>query len=203
MSFGGSQKDGRIGGDDLKLQEMRYDGDCGLACVAMMLEIPYEDLEREYFPDKPCHGMSDDVALKIMAEKGLRCVSLPYYIPTADRQMVVVASLNLPGHHHFVVLDEGQRVLDPSRKQKHTKTTLEVGWSRALVPVYSEDVLPHLIHEVNERLRFLQQLGELELIKPSGRVEILSLLPPSIEKLMKPYQPAHQKALDIESELDA
>lgn len=167
---------------------MRHDGDCGLACVAMMLDIPYEDLEREYFPDKPCHGLGNDEALKIMAEKGLRCVRLPYYMPTADRQMVTVASLNLPGRHHFVVLEDGKNVLDPSRKKRHTKATLDLGWSDALVPIYCEDTLPHLIHEVNEQLRFLSGLGKIEMIDVKGCPEILNLFPPDMEELLRPYQ---------------
>lgn len=109
----------------MKLVQQRRKGECGPACLAMVLGIELDQavVEVEKQTGRPCttYGCSDSDMTTVLQAHGLRHArrSLDWFMQgeKPEPAILTVPSLNHAGLLHFVVWD-GERYLDPSNEAK-------------------------------------------------------------------------------------
>lgn len=98
----------------MKLVKQQKRGECGVACLATILEMPLDDV-LQHFPDCHDYGLNDDDMIGFLADHGVPALSSTQWPKSHCKvpAIVTVPSLNEPGYLHYIVWD-GKEYLDPS-----------------------------------------------------------------------------------------
>ena len=137
--------------DTMVWQEQAGDSGCGIACLAMLLDLPYARVKQlaPRFCDTLC-GVTYEHLFQFLAEQGyaVQCIERVRWYdgairkpwpprPWADRHLVNVDQTRTDIDDHYVVLDRRGRVYDPadaayapSRLSRYYR----VNWVAAVIP---------------------------------------------------------------------
>ena len=100
----------------MKLVQMEMPGDCGPACLAMVLGVSLGDVTPD-FPDRRRRGVIDQEMVDYLGSRGVVAIRSMDWPDDRMPAILTVPSLNFPGLLHYTVWD-GARLLDPSRGPK-------------------------------------------------------------------------------------
>lgn len=122
----------------MKLVQQRRFGECGAACLAMVLGLDLDHVLRE-FPDLT-NGICEDDMIQYLGCHGVPALASVAWPSLSISAILTVPSLNHPGVLHFVVWDAAsQTVLDPSNEEKRWPNdgpklgSAPVQWASALL----------------------------------------------------------------------
>jgi hypothetical protein len=99
----------------MDLVKMKEVGDCGPACLAMVLGKTLEEVVVD-FPLRGEQGLTDDDLMRYLAAHGIPALSSMEW-PSRVPAILTVPSLNHPGLLHYIFWD-GKQILDPSNGEK-------------------------------------------------------------------------------------
>lgn len=102
-------------------QKAKYD--CGVACLAMMLDKPYEEILR-HFPkhDFNNEGLYTSELFSVIESYGLE-VFTNHGLHIKSKGILFVPSLNTIGNFHFVYYDGPGKLFDPANNNQYTIDT--------------------------------------------------------------------------------
>lgn len=102
--------------------KQRTKGDCRIACVATMIQMPYDELVLYFKPEYRKLGVSDEETNEVMKRLGY---TMQLYDSPDQRveiarvpSILSVDSLNYSGHTHSIFWN-GYEVYDPSTLKAH------------------------------------------------------------------------------------
>jgi len=99
----------------MHLVKMENPGDCGPACLAMVLDKTLDQVAVD-FPDRHV-GVTADQMIAYLAAHGVPAMSSLTWPSSQIPAILTVPSLNHPGLLHYVVWD-GKQLLDPSNEAR-------------------------------------------------------------------------------------
>lgn len=101
----------------MELVKQEKCGDCGPACVAMVLGCSLNEA-KEYLRHEDGQGVTSGQIIGCLAGRGVPAIESLEWPTTKIPAILTVPSLNNPGLLHYIVYD-GRQILDPSNEAKH------------------------------------------------------------------------------------
>lgn len=117
----------------MNLVIMKEVGDCGPACLAMVLGKTLEDVTKD-FPDRYHRGVSEEEMVGYLADHKVPSLASLVWPHRSVPAILTVPSLNHLGLLHFVVWD-GTQILDPSEGPKVYPEDTPLQYKTASIPV--------------------------------------------------------------------
>ena len=100
----------------MNLVKMKRVGDCGAACLAMVLGRTLAEVIGT-FPERLKKGIGEREMVDYLSANGVPALSSMEWPSLTVPAILTVPSMNHPGLLHYVVWD-GEKVLDPSHEEK-------------------------------------------------------------------------------------
>lgn len=95
----------------MKLVKQRNLGECGAACLAMVLDKDLDEVLADFLY-RPESGITPTRMIEYLAKRGVPALESLTLPSNTVKAILTVASLNHPGLLHYVVWD-GEKFLDP------------------------------------------------------------------------------------------
>jgi hypothetical protein len=100
----------------MKLVKQEAFGDCGPACLAMVMRRKLSEV-RIFFPERKTRGCCPSEMINFLRKNGVPCVE-SFECFNEVSSILTVPSLNHPGFLHYIVWDHiGRRYLDPTNEE--------------------------------------------------------------------------------------
>jgi len=99
-----------------KMVKQRGNGDCGIACLAMVLGKPYEEIKT--YIDDTSEGTDSIFVKDVLTHYGKKNVREELHYKFGKPAILTVPSLNHPGLLHYIVCDGEKKWLDPSIEKR-------------------------------------------------------------------------------------
>lgn len=110
----------------MQLIKQRKHGDCGIACLAMMFNISYEEVIK-FFPDNDFDN--DGLSILELSNFISSMGSTPFesrFFDLKRKGILFVPSLNIKGGGHFVYWDGPGKLYDPSNKETYDSNSFPI-----------------------------------------------------------------------------